>query len=50
MGARLLQYPANALGHRRELLGYITSDRIRGNAQLDGALEYLGKVRWLAGN
>lgn len=39
------QYPANALAHRGELLAYITSDRIRSNAQLDGALDYLGKVR-----
>lgn len=39
-----LQYPANALTHRGELLAYITSDRIRSNAQLDGALDYLGKV------
>ena len=39
------QFPANALVHRGELLAYITSDRIKGNAQLDGALEYLGKVR-----
>ncbi|KAL4447374.1 hypothetical protein ABPG77_007407 [Micractinium sp. CCAP 211/92] len=38
------KYPANALAHRAELLAYITSDRIRSNAQLDGALEYLGKV------
>jgi len=40
----VLQYPANALVHRGELLAYITSDRIKSNAQLDGALEYLGKV------
>ncbi|PRW56443.1 glutamine--tRNA ligase [Chlorella sorokiniana] len=38
------KYPANALAHRGELLAYITSDRIRSNAQLDGALDYLGKV------
>lgn len=38
------QYPANALAHRGELLAYVTSDRIRSNAQLDGALEYLGKA------
>ena len=30
--------------HRGELLAYITSDRIKSNAQLDGALDYLGKV------
>jgi hypothetical protein len=41
----LPQFPANALVHRAELLSYVTSDRIRSNAQLDGALEYLGKVR-----
>ena len=41
---RSLQYPANALAHRGELLAYITSDRIRSNAQLDGALDYLGKA------
>lgn len=40
-----LQFPANALVHRPELLAYITSERIKGNAQLDGALEHLGKVR-----
>lgn len=45
--ARALQFPANALVHRPELLSYITSERIRSNAQLDGALEHLGKVRRL---
>ena len=40
----LLQYPANALAHRGQLLALITSEKIKSNAQLDGALEYLGKV------
>ena len=44
-----LQYPANALVHRGELLAYIASDRIKSNAQLDGAFEYLGKVRGVGG-
>lgn len=43
------QFPANALVHRGELLPYVTSDRIRSNAQLEGALEYLGKV-WCKGS
>ncbi|GAB4821823.1 hypothetical protein N2152v2_008869 [Parachlorella kessleri] len=38
------KYPANALVHRETLLRYIIDDKIKSNAQLDGALEYLGKV------
>ena len=38
------QFPGNALVHRPALLEYIGSDRIAGNAQLDGALEYLGAL------
>lgn len=46
----LLQYPVNALTHRKELLAYITDNKITSNAQLDAALDHLGKVRcggWL---
>ena len=38
------QFPGNALVHRPVLLEYITGDLIASNAQLDGALEYLGAL------
>ncbi len=38
------QFPGNALVHRPVLLQYISGDRIASNAQLDGALEYLGAL------
>jgi len=38
------QFPGNALVHRPVLLEYISGDRIASNAQLDGALEYLGAL------
>ena len=38
------QFPGNALVHQPVLLDYIVSDRIASNAQLDGALEYLGAL------
>ena len=38
------QFPGNALVHQQTLLDYITSDRIRLNAQLDGALKFLGAL------
>ena len=39
-----MQYPGNALVHQPVLLEYIAGDRIVSNAQLDGALEYLGAL------
>ena len=38
------QFPGNALVHQPVLLEYISGDRIISNAQLDGALEYLGAL------
>lgn len=38
-----LQYPANALVHRKQLLDLITSGKIKSNAQIEGAFEYLSK-------
>ena len=35
------KHPANALAHRPLLLGYVMDGRVRSNAQLDGAFEYL---------
>jgi hypothetical protein len=32
------------LNHRKELLAYITDNKITSNAQLDAALDHLGKV------
>lgn len=39
-----MQFPDNALVHQPTLLEYITSERIRVNAQLDGALKFLGPL------
>ena len=38
------QYPGNALPHRPVLLAYVRDERIRSNAQLDAAHEFLGKL------
>jgi glutaminyl-tRNA synthetase len=39
-----VQFPNNALEHRKQLLDMITSDKVKSNAQLDAALEFLGKL------
>ncbi|KAL6782008.1 TSQ1 [Auxenochlorella protothecoides x Auxenochlorella symbiontica] len=38
------KYPGNALVHRKTLLEYITSDKLKSNAQLDAALEFLAQT------
>ena len=38
------KYPGNALAHRATLLDYIKAEKIKSNAQLDGALEHLAHV------
>lgn len=40
----LPQFPPNALLHRPALLTYVMGEKIKSNAQLDGAFEYLKKV------
>lgn len=38
------KYPNNALDHRKVLLEYVMSERIKLNAQLDAALQYLASI------
>lgn len=39
-----LQFPINASAHRPVLLEYVMNDKMKSNAQLEGAFEYLKKV------